>query len=157
MTDALRLLDSTTADEDYKPVPYKDSKGLWTFGIGRCLETNPLTGAEWKRLLDNGWINVSIGKLGAQWLTTCQLAAIASVLDRYNWFSQIGDVRQNAFIEMAFQLGITSFARFTQMLTAANVGDWQGVHDQALDSDWAKQTPARAKMIATMLLTGQWP
>lgn len=156
MTDALRLLDSVTVDEAYKGAPYPDSLGLWTFGIGRCLETNPLTGAEWKRLLDNGWITVNVDKTGAQWLATCELAAVASVLGRYTWFAQIGDVRQNAFIEMAFQLGIAKFARFTSMLAAANVGDWQGVHDQALDSLWAKQTPARAKMIATMLLTGQW-
>lgn len=156
MTDASRLLNSVVADEDYKPAPYKDSLGLWTFGIGRCLETNPLTGAEWKRLLDNGWLNASIGKDGARWLTTCQLAAIEAVLGRYTWFAQVGDVRQNAFIEMAFQLGFSRFAQFTQMLAAANVGDWQGVHDQALNSLWAKQTPARAQMIATMLLTGQW-
>lgn len=157
MTDASRLMDSVIADEAYKPPPYKDSLGLWTFGIGRCLETNPLTGAEWKRLLDNGWLNASIAKAGAQWLATCELAAVAGILDRYTWFSQIGDVRQNAFIEMAFQLGVAKFARFTQMLAAANTGDWQGVHDQALASLWAKETPARAKMIATMLLTGQWP
>lgn len=157
MTDALRLLDSVTADEDYKPSPYKDSQGLWTYGIGRCLETNPLTGAEWKRLLDNSWMSVNIGKTGAQWLTTCQLAATEAALGRYSWFSSANAARQNAFVEMAFQLGISKFARFTEMFTAATAGDWQGVHDHALDSAWAKQTPARAQMIATMLLTGEWP
>lgn len=157
MTDVARLMDSVTTDEAYKPVPYKDSLGLWTFGIGRCLETNPLTGAEWKQLLDNGWINASVGKVGAQWLAACELHAVESLLNRYSWFSQIGDVRQNAFIEMAYQLGIAKFARFTQMLAAANTGDWQGVYEQALSSLWAKQTPDRAKMIARMLLKGEWP
>lgn len=158
MTNALRLLDSVTADEAYKPAPYKDSLGLWTFGIGRCLETHPLTAAEWKHLLDLGWLNASVGKAGAQWLATTELAACEFQLQRYPWFSQIGDVRQNAFIEMTYQMGLDHFVGFHQMIAAANVGDWQGVHDQALDSKWAKEdSPARAEMIATMLLTGQWP
>lgn len=157
MTDASRLLDSVIADEEYKPSPYKDSLGLWTFGIGRCLETNPLTGAEWKKFLDSGWLNISIGKQGASWLCMCQLAATETVLGRYSWFKGLNDARQNAFIEMAFQLGMGRFAKFVDMLAAANKGDWQTVHDEALDSAWAKETPARAQMIAKMLLTGEFP
>lgn len=157
MSDALRLLDSVTSDEAYKITPYKDSKGLWTFAIGRCLETHPLTAAEWKMLLDNGWINVSVGKLGAQWMASTELHNCEVSLKIFPWFSQIGDVRQNAFIEMAYQMGLDHFNGFHQMITAASVGDWAAVHDEALDSKWAREdSPARAKKLATMLLTGQW-
>lgn len=157
MTDASRLLDSVTSDEAYKITPYKDTKGLWTFGIGRCLETHPLTAAEWKYLLDNGFINVSIGKVGAQWMATCELATVEHSLRSFPWFSQIGDVRQNAFIEMAYQMGLEHFNGFHQMIGAAGVGDWAEVQTQALDSKWAREdSPARARYLANMLLTGQW-
>jgi hypothetical protein len=39
-------------DEEYRATPYRDSRGLRTFATGRCLETTPLTGAQWKELLD---------------------------------------------------------------------------------------------------------
>ena len=46
MSDLARLLAATRQDEGYRGQPYKDSRGLWTFANGRCLETHPLTGAE---------------------------------------------------------------------------------------------------------------
>ena len=48
MTDEARLEASVEIDEGFDPVPYLDTEKLWTAGDGLCLETRPLTGAEWK-------------------------------------------------------------------------------------------------------------
>lgn len=159
MTDVRRLLDSTTAHEGYKIAAYKDPKGLWTFGIGRCLETHPLTTAEWKYLLDNGLIGVSISRQGAEWMEANELKACEDSLRKaFRWFDQIGDVRQNALIEMSYQLGFEHFLGFHDLQIAIDHSDWAAVSAAALDSKWAKvDSPERAKAIANMLLTGQWP
>lgn len=56
---------------------------------------------------------------------------------------------------MAFQMGRAKLEGFNRMLLCVRAGDWQGAYDNALDSKWARQTPARANRIATMLLTGE--
>jgi len=41
------------------------------------------------------------------------------------------------------------------MIAAIRSGYWQGAHDQLLDSDAARELPARYQMLAEMLLNGQ--
>jgi len=158
MTDSARLASSTDADEGFVSSAYPDSRGLWTAGKGRCLETNPITGFEWRYLLANKLVTFSITEEGADWLRDRDLEGAEQALRaHYHWFSELNDARQNAFIEMKFQLG-PHFDGFHEMLKAAAVGDWTKVHDEALDSKWAQRdSPNRAKMLAFQLLTGAFP
>lgn len=158
MSDMPKLVASTRADEGYKPKPYKDTRGLWTFGEGRCLETHPLTGAEWKMLLDRGYLDVAIGLPGADLLERQELATVEVRLAHdYDFWPQLNAPRQNALIEMAYQMGAEKEEGFHLMLAAIRAGNWQEAYTQALASDWAKETPLRAKLIATMILTGAFP
>jgi GH24 family phage-related lysozyme (muramidase) len=158
MTNAARLAASTDADEGWKSSPYPDSKKLYTVAKGRCLETNPLTGVEWRYLLANKLVSFSITEAGADWLRDRDLqGAEAALRAHYHWFDGLNDARQNAFIEMKYQLG-PHFDGFHDMLAAAAVGNWTRVHDEALDSDWARDdSPARARALALQLLTGAFP
>jgi lysozyme len=72
-------------------------------------------------------------------------------------FEQFAEARKAALISMRFNLGPMGFRLFRKMIAAINYDDWQGAHDAALDSLWAKkQVGARAHEIAQMLLTGRW-
>lgn len=159
MTDVTRLEASVTTDERYVAFPYRDTRKLWTFGKGRCVETHPLSAAEWKQMLDSGWLSISVSLSGADWLMRRELAAVEAQLakDYADFWPHLNDARQNALIEMAYQMGVEKEEGFHQMLAAIRAGNWQEAYNQALASDWAKQTPARAKMIATMILTGSFP
>jgi hypothetical protein len=42
------------------------------------------------------------------------------------------------------------------MLSAMGVGEWKRAYDECLDSDYAKQTPIRAKRIANTIKTGKF-
>lgn len=158
MTDLARLEASTDGHEGFVASAYPDSKGLYTAGKGRCLETNPLTGEEWHYLLANKLAAFTITEAGANYLRDHDLqGAEAALRAHYHWFDSLNDARQNAFVEMRFQLG-PKFDDFHEMLKAAAVGDWTRVHDEALDSHWANvDSPGRARVLAFQLLTGAFP
>ena len=165
MSDLNRLTAETRADEGYKPKPYKDTRQLWTFGEGRCLETHPLSGAEWKALLDRGLIEVSISVAGADLLERQELAALEVRLAHdYDFWPRLNDARQNALLEMAYQMGVEHEEAFRDMLGAirtAMVSDtpaaWAIVKADGLDSAWARETPGRANRVLTQLATGVFP
>ncbi len=54
-------------------------------------------------------------------------------------------------------MGRQGLAGFVRMLMAIQAGDWGGAKFEALESDWAKQTPGRAAEVAEMLYSGQFP
>lgn len=146
------------SQEGERAAPYKDSRGLWTVGEGRCLETAPLTGAEWKYLLDNGLIDVNLEKAGADWLEGQIIDAItAKLAATFSWWPTITQARRDALIDMAYQMGVPKLLTFSQMLRAITYQDWPTVYEQALASDWAQQTPARAQQVAAQLRDGVYP
>jgi lysozyme len=160
MSDLTRLIGSTQSHEDFRSRPYLDTQNLWTFGIGRCLETNPLTPAEWKLLLDRAWLNITISKQGADWLAQRGLAAIETELAGRvaEVWPFLGDARQNVLIEMAFQMGVIGCLGFHDMWTAIRAGDWKTAADEMLDSKWfKKQTPERCAQLSEQMRSGEFP
>jgi lysozyme len=55
---------------------------------------------------------------------------------------------------MAYQMGVEGVQGFSKMIAALQVGDYPRAADEALDSLWAKQTPARARDVAQRLESG---
>ena len=166
MTDMTRLLATTASDEGFRAQPYLDTQNLWTFGEGRCLETHPLTGAEWKMLLDARQIEVTINRDGAAALMREQVLAVAADLAQLNadFWPLLTDARQNALVEMAYQMGVDHEEEFHNMLGDIRVavrintpGAWAAVKAAGLASEWGTQTPERADRVMTQLATGLFP
>lgn len=152
----MNLESSILEHEDYKANPYLDSKKLWTFAIGRCLETNPLTGGEWKYLLDNRHLTLAITEDGAQWLMEQQIQSTrgqcARMLDFWGW---LDDVRRDVLVEMAFQMSIQRLVGFHDMLDAIRAKRWTAAKEAGLASKWATvDSPARAKELMNILERG---
>jgi len=57
---------------------------------------------------------------------------------------------------MVFQMGVGRLGGFIHMLAAAQRGDFDTAADQMEQSDWARQTPARASTLAKQMRTGEW-
>lgn len=157
MSDQRSLFASVSAHEGFEAHPYKDTRNLWTFGKGHCLETNPLSGADWRYLLENGHLAAAITQAGADWLMQKELDDVEAQCARmFDFWPKLSAARQNALIEMTYQMGMPKLCGFHKMLAAIEAGDWQTAHDEALDSDWAKQTPARARELAELLRSGEF-
>jgi lysozyme len=74
------------------------------------------------------------------------------VLDALPWVVDQPEEIQRALGNMAYQLGISGLLKFSKMLEALKNGQRELASIEALDSSWAKQTPARAKRVAKLIL-----
>ncbi len=159
------ILADLERDEAYRASPYKDSRGLWTFATGRCLETNPLTGAEWKQLLDASEIAVSISKNGADRLLGTAVTGIRLWCAKsFSWWPTLDPVRQDVIAEMVYNLGSQRFMGFQEFLEAVAAGQWDRAANEMFDSAWAFQVDdgpgkkiGRVDRLAAMMKTGVRP
>lgn len=159
------LLADLERDEAYRATPYKDSRNLWTFATGRCLETNPLTGAEWKLLLDASQISVSIAKAGADALLESGVQNIRVWCARtFRWWPTLDPVRQDVIAEMVFNLGSLRFMGFSEFIGAVARGDWARAEAEMWDSIWSRQVDdgpgkryGRVDRLAAMMKCGVRP
>lgn len=159
------ILADLDRDESYRASPYKDSRGLWTFATGRCLETNPLTGPEWKQLLDASELAVSIAKAGADRLLESAVLEIRLWCARtFQWWPTLDAVRQDVIAEMVYNLGSARFMEFRDFLAAVARSDWERAVAEMWDSIWSHQVDdgpggkyGRVDRLAAMMKTGVRP
>lgn len=134
-----RLLDSVREHEGFRTTPYKDTVGVLTVGYGTNLET----------------IDVSRG-LATQWLVD-ELIGLRSKLERHPWFANLSEVRKDAILEMAYQLGYVGVLKFHKMIAALEDGNFWAAASEGMDSRWAReQTPTRAMVIMDRIRSGKW-
>ena len=71
----------------------------------------------------------------------------------YNLFHSWPERKQDVFLDMIFNMGITRFLKFEKMIVAAKANDWARVKVEMLDSDWARGRLAnRAKELAELII-----
>lgn len=146
------LLSSIERHEGFRDAPYRDSLGLLTIGIGRCLETNPLKPAEYRHLIDRGLLTLVLKHEGATWLVENQVdALIGELSSEFGFWPALPAVAQEVLIEMAFQVGVSRIMGFKKMLAALAKHDYKEAAAAGLDSKWRLQTPKRAEELMTRL------
>lgn len=134
--------------------PYRCTEGYLTIGVGRNLETNPLT-IEEKRVC--GDYMHGITKNAAFYLLRHDIdRVLGDCAKKIPFWANLDDDRKYALLDMAFQLGIKGVLKFKKMLAAMGVGNWKEAASQCLDSKYAQQTPNRAKRIAKTIETGRF-
>jgi lysozyme len=134
------LIEQLKLHEGVESHAYKDHLGLTTIGVGRCIEEGSL-----------GLSDDEIAYLLANDIARCE----QEIAERYPWFDDLDDVRQDAIIDMAFNLGITRLSQFQNMLGALSEGRFDDAAAEALDSKWARQVGQRAQTVAAMIRTGE--
>ena len=129
-------------DEGEVLYAYPDSLSYLTIGIGRLIDRRKgggITAEESAYLLNN-----DIDRKTAE------------LLQRAPWIASLDPARRGCLVNMAFQLGLAGLAGFPKMLASLRDEKFEEAETHALDSLWAKQTPARAKRMAEQMRTGQW-
>ncbi len=137
MTESLRKL--LVRHEDIKLKLYRDSVGKMTIGVGRNLDDNGISKEEALHLLDNDLREIT-----------------AELFAAYPWVSTLKVPRQDALIDMAFNLGLPRFGKFKKMLAALENQDYRVAALEMLDSKWARQVGNRAIELANMVEQGQY-
>jgi lysozyme len=128
--------------------------GYPTIGVGRNLETNPLTNEELKVCGD---YMHGITKNAAFYLLRNDIERVVKdCKKKISFWEQLDDERKYALLDMCFQLGLGGLLKFKNMLKAMGVGNFKEAAAQCLDSQYAKQTPSRAKRIAKTIECGRF-
>lgn len=135
-----RLLDSLIGHEGIRNLPYEDTEGYLTIGIGHNLDNVPLS----PRVI--------------QMICEDDIASAEADLDSLwnHWKQDLSDARQNVIVEMVFNLGWTRFNKFVKFKQAIEDKDYDTAADEMLDSKWAKQVGRRAENLAKQMRTGQY-
>ena len=126
-------------DEGCRLMPYTDTTGHITIGVGRNLTDIGITYAEATNMLANDIANAD-RKLKA----ACP------------WVASLDGPRYGALLNMAFNLGVAGLLSFRQFLTACQNGQWEVAAHEMLESKWAEQVGSRAQRLSQQIETGQW-
>lgn len=138
-----RILRQLEVDEYFVPTVYRDSRGYQTLGIGLCVD---------KRVRGAG-----ITLEEARWLAQRRVEERVRRLQALiPFWLRLAPARQGALLNMSYQLGVEGLLHFQKMLAAMRDEHWPLAAQEALDSDYAKQTPNRARKYARQIETGEW-
>ncbi len=150
MIDLDKAVTDTSGYEGYKAAPYLDTKGRWTVGEGTCLETNPISGHDWKYLLDNKMVTVQLSGAGARWLLRGKLIAdLAGLAARFPQFASLPDLVQTLLLEMSYQLGdLHEFETFDSLIAQRR---FREAAADARTTAWYRETTTRAETILKQL------
>ena len=119
--------------EGVKTHAYKDHLGYVTVGVGRCLED------EIDYLLNND-------------IARCR----EELISEYSWFVDIDSIRQEALINLSFNIGQTRLRGFVKALGHMETGDYESAGDEFYDSKWASQVGDRALEVCQMIKSGEY-
>lgn len=132
---------------------YTCPAGYKTIGIGRNLETNPLTAKEKEVVKDLNKITV---EQAIYLLKNDVKRCTKDLINNVSFFYQLDDERQYALLDMCFNMGIKRLLGFKRMLNAMLIGDYRGAAKECLMSKYAKDVGKRAQRIARLIETGVW-
>lgn len=124
------------AHEGVRAKPYRCTEGFLTIGVGRNLDAKGLAPDEIELLFANDY------------------AAAVADAERLGQYRGLDDIRRGVLVEMVFQMGLSGVAGFRNMLAALGDGRYDRAADEMLRSQWAYQTPARAKRLADIMRYG---
>ncbi len=76
--------------------------------------------------------------------------------DSYFWFPAMNEARQDAMIDISFNLGQTRLRGFVNALEAMSREQFDIAADEFMDSKWATQVGNRAIEVTEMIRTGEY-
>ena len=137
-----KLTEMLKRHEGVKTHAYKCSASKITVGVGRNIDPK-------------GGIGLTEDEI--DYLLQNDIDRIISELDfQYEWFSDLNSARQDAMIDISFNLGQTRLRKFEKALTAMSQNNWSKAADEFMDSKWSNQVGNRAKELTDIIHTGKY-
>ena len=133
------LVDLIIRHEGIRRFPYTDTQGKLTIGVGHNLSDNGLT------------------RDAIEFILTEDIAAIMGEIRKtFPWFDRQVAARQDAIVDMAFNLGMPRLKTFVNMLGCMECADYKGAAREMRNSGWAAQVGTRAIELASMVEKGDY-
>ena len=118
--------------------PYHCSAGKLSIGSGRNLD------------------DMGISEVEAMVLLRHDIERCYDELNVFSWFADLDQVRQEALVDMLFNLGLPTFLEFKKTLKFVAEGKYSQAAAEMLNSKWANQVGSRAEELAYMVETGTY-
>lgn len=136
------LRDRIKKHEGMSQFVYRDSLGYQTIGIGRCVD----------KLIGHG-----LSEDEQEYLLTNDITNLKYDLGKFAWFKALDDVRKEAIIELAFNMGTPKLLQFKNMLDALSQKDYSTAAKELVNSKWYSQvSQARSKDLYNRILNGKY-
>jgi len=133
--EAIQILkDQLIEMEGYRQLPYRDSEGFLTIGIGRNLQ------------------QVGIDLDEAEFLLVNDINHAVKQLEKLDWFNALNEMRQIVIVNMCFNLGYAKLLQFKNMIQALKDKDYNKAAQEMLSSLWARQVPNRAQKLSEIMI-----
>jgi lysozyme len=131
-----RLIAMLQRHEGLRLKPYKCTAGKLSIGYGRNLD------------------DMGISEVEAMVMLRNDIEQCYQELEMFSWFEDLDQVRQEALVDMLFNLGLPTFLEFKKTLKFVAEGKYSQAAEEMLRSKWADQVGDRAKELAYMVDTG---
>jgi lysozyme len=129
-------LEQLKSDEGFRTKAYQDSRGNRTIGYGTAITS----GRDIPDTVDE--------ETATQWLTK-DLSTARANAERLA--PDAPKEVQNILTNMSYQMGSGGGSKFKETLALINKGLYEEAAEEMLDSEWAKQTPERAKRLSNRM------
>ena len=136
-----KLVKQLRRHEGVRTHAYKCSANMITVGVGRNID-------------ENGGLGLSNDEI--DYLLENDIKRCKQELSALSWFLDLDSVRQDALVNLCFNLGMTRLLGFKNALAAMEAGDYLKAADEFYDSRWAKQVGSRADEVCEMIRTGRY-
>jgi len=141
-----QLVQELRRDEGVRYVPYEDTMGIPTVGVGHNLRAAPIP-AGWSYPLTDDQVNALLDQ---------DLRNVYHDLNRdLPWWIQLCNVRQRVICNLCFNMGINGLLTFRNTLASVRQGRYADAKAGLLASKWATQVGARATRLADMMQQGE--
>lgn len=137
-----KLIEQLKIHEGVRTHAYFCSEDKITVGVGRNVDAN-------------GGLGLSEDEI--DYLLSNDIKRCRDELElNFDWFKELDEVRQDAMINLCFNLGITSLRKFSKAIAAMSAQDYDTAAMEFLDSRWANQVGTRALDVTDMIRTGEY-
>ncbi len=121
---------------------YRDSLGFLTIGVGFLIDKDK--GGRIPDAVVDFWLDYEIAEKRKE------------LFSRAPWIKNLDKVRQDALLNMAFNLGVNGLLGFKNTLALLRMGRYEEAANEMLNSKWANQVGDRAKRLSQQMRTGEY-
>lgn len=121
---------------------YRDSLGFLTIGVGFLIDKDK--GGRIPDAVVDFWLDYEIAEKRKE------------LFSRAPWIKNLDKVRQDALLNMAFNLGVNGLLGFKNTLALLRMGRYEEAAKEMLNSKWANQVGDRAKRLSRQIETGEY-
>ncbi len=132
-----RLSERLEVEEGCELYPYQCTQGYTSLGIGRNLQSRGITKDEALYMLKTD-IEIITNELNAN----------------FPWWKDMSENRRLALADLAFNLGMPKLKAFKRCLAYMEEGKYAESAMELLDSNYARQLPARSQRNADLIREG---